>query len=360
MGDLELILASGLSLALSLIAWMVLWVHDKSEQSAAALRAVPRRSPAKRGHEAPRGLPGPRARDKASGAATDWPRQISKWVTSGLLTFLFVGLFLMLLATSARAVGALRPDAVTAFLSATSSAQDPMVGAALMLLALAVVAVVIAVPVGYVQYQLYYWLYWGGVGLVGRNGDIGYEMLKDTDPAMISRFGGSLERAPGLRAAPSLPGLRLWRFPGTGTASEPGMRVHRRNMSMADSVWAAALDARHALDLDKHAASLGDIYHSLGAVRVSIAVAYASFLLLTCLIAASARRSDLSVAGAVAVVLDAIVAYLLMVMITRTREDVLSQLIRYKHDILTFFCGVPQPPAAERAAGTCVDLLAHR
>jgi len=141
---------------------------------------------------------------------------------------------------------------------------------------------VITIPFGFTIYQLYHWLYWSVPipSLFRRTfidpGDRGKAILDPVkDCADFERiFDKRLVDAP---PDPFKKWGPIW------YKSPKVMRDYRENWHLADSAWYLALsDERYkntAEFLEKRHQFLGDIYHSLGACYVALAIAYPFYIL---------------------------------------------------------------------------------
>jgi hypothetical protein len=257
-------------------------------------------------------------------------RQVIRWTIPGwlfvLLLFVFDGVRLLL---------RLRPvfwEAVEANMNLT------------------VAFVAAGLPIGFLIYQVYFWEYWvfpfpTMFGL-GQPRDRGKDILRDVVDMDLEQMAGNGRALD--RETPDV-ATKWWgtSFLQVGGIKDPKiMKRYRHNWLLQNFVWRKTLIENDAESLDETAVHYSDIYHSLGASRWSLVLAFflhTSAYIYIELVMHPLLAQPLDVLDwRIVPIINFVLLALLFWMLTSARYDTLETLVQFKHDFITYFCRFPQ------------------
>lgn len=190
-------------------------------------------------------------------------------------------------------------------------------------------------PTGYLIFQVYFWVYWvfPFPKLLGLQlpRDRGRMILKDvTDVNLRDMVGRALDMT-----TPETPTKRWWIV----KYKDPKvMERYRHNWLLQNFIWRKTLIENNAESLEATAVHYSDIYHSLGAARWSLVLA---FLLhastYVCTVLVPHLHSPMAPRSWLTPISNLVLAIILFAALTVARYDTLTTLIQFKHDFITYF-----------------------
>lgn len=250
-------------------------------------------------------------------------RQILRWAIPGWLIFLFFFFAVMVRFILAGKV-----------LTITDFAAHNYVG----LLSLVTAAAGLGIPIGFLLYQVYYWLYWRIPIPFKTPRDRGHDILKDIPVHWRAWVGYDLDADAHLSTGKTI--LALGRF-ALRIRTHDLLKRYQHNWVLAENVWDILLWRHNARWLDARAEVLSDTYHSLGTGLISLVLGYVAYLLYDLMM-----HRTLILVGDLSYFSGALVNLLILgVLVTIfrfTRADTLRSLVAYKHDLIAYFCSLPE------------------
>jgi len=192
-------------------------------------------------------------------------------------------------------------------------------------------------PIGFIVYQIYFWVYW-------------------TFPfPVVLGLGNPLDRAQSIlidvqgdMRFPDSVGVRWKEVPDTATKkkkvlfltipykSREIMMDYRDNWFLANFAWHRMVVENEVEPLERVALGYSDIYHSLGAGRWSLVLAWVAYVGL----GVSNHHARLG-----SLIVSLLITIVLFRAFTAARYDTLATLLRFKHDFLTYYHRHPRKGA---------------